>query len=266
MDSTSGNQMGPALVRMMDPASVDRAAALLIAARRTREPLDRLPEDCRPATIGDAFAIQAATVAQLGERIAGWKVGGVVDGQLSYGVLLESRVIRSPGRIAAAAVPLLGMEAEIGFRFLRDAPPRAEPYSYAEVAERVVAFPAIEIVATRYRDYKGTPLIERTADCMSNGAYVVGGDQPDWGSFDLVNIAVTLTFGDAVIVQRHGGHPAGDPLKPAVDLVNALRANTGVRAEQMMTTGTYTGLNFAAPGQRVRAAFEGFGVAEVEVA
>ena len=86
-------------------------------------------------------------------------------------------------------MPLLGMEAEIGFRFLRDAPPRAEAYSYAEVAERVVAFPAIEIVATRYRDYKGTPLIERTADCMSNGAYVVGDDRPDWRSFDLVDIA-----------------------------------------------------------------------------
>jgi 2-keto-4-pentenoate hydratase len=68
-----------------------------------------------------------------------------------------------------------------------------------------------------------------------------------------------------VIVQRNGGHIAGDPLKPAVDFVNDLRASTGVRAGQMMTTGTYTGLNFAAPGQRIRAAFEGFGAAEVEL-
>jgi 2-keto-4-pentenoate hydratase/2-oxohepta-3-ene-1,7-dioic acid hydratase in catechol pathway len=33
----------------------------------------------------------------------------------------------------------------------------------------------------------------------------------------------------------------------------------------MMTTGTYTGLNFASRGQRIRAAFEGFGAAEVDV-
>jgi 2-keto-4-pentenoate hydratase len=250
---------------MIDPASVDKAAALLIAACRTRVPLDRLPEDCRPATIGDACAIQAATVAQMGEHIAGWKVGGVVDGHVSYGVLLASRVMDSPGRIAAADAPLLGMEAEIAFRFLRAAPPRAEPYTYAEVAECVVAFPALEIVATRYREYAGTPLIERIADCMSNGAFVVGVERLDWRSFDLATLAVSLQFGDRTIVARTGGHGSGDPLLPAVDLVNELRRSGGVEAGQVMTTGTYTGLNFTTPGLRVRAAFEGFGVAEVDV-
>ena len=52
----------------MKTTAADKAAALLIAARRTREPLERLPEDCRPQNITDAFAIQAATVEQLGER------------------------------------------------------------------------------------------------------------------------------------------------------------------------------------------------------
>ncbi len=249
----------------MNDDAIAKAAALLIVARRTGEPLDRLPEDCRPATLDDALGIQAATVAQLGERIAGWKVSGLIEGRLSYGVLLASRVVRSGSQVDARDAPLLGMEAEIGFRFLADAPQRGEDYSYAEVAERVVAFPAIEIVATRYRDYKGTPLIERAADCMSNGAYVVGTERPDWRTCDLVNIPVTLAFGDQVIVQRDGGHPAGDPLLPAVDMVNALRATTGVRAGQLMTTGTYTGLNFATPGRRIRATFDGFGTAEVDV-
>jgi 2-keto-4-pentenoate hydratase len=251
---------------MLSEEAIARAATLLIAARRAREPLERLPEDCRPATLDEALRIQAATVAQLGDSIAGWKVGGLIDGRISYGVLLGSRIVKSGSKVAARDVPLLGMEAEIGFRFSRDAPPRDEPYSHAEVAERVIAFPAIEIVATRYRDYKGTPVIERTADCMSNGAYVIGSDRPDWRAFDLVNIPVTLTFGDDVVVKKNGGHVAGDPLKPAVDLVNALRGGTGVRAGQMMTTGTYTGLNFATPGRRIRAAFENFGAAEVDLA
>lgn len=250
---------------MMNDESISKAASLLVAARRTRHPLLRLPETCRPVTLDEALRIQDATVAQMGERVAGWKVGGVIDGGQSYGVLLASRIVQTCGRVDARDVPLLGMEAEIGFRFLRDAPPRAEAYSYAEVAERVVAFPALEIVATRYGDYNGTPLVERTADCMSNGAYVVGDDRPDWRSFDLTTIAVTLSFGDEVIVQRNGGHPAGDPLKPAVALVNALRSGAGVLAGQIMTTGTYTGLNFALQGQHIRAAFERFGVAEVDV-
>jgi hypothetical protein len=32
-----------------------------------------------------------------------------------------------------------------------------------------------------------------------------------------------------------------------------------------MTTGTYTGLNFATPGRKIRAMFEGFGAAEVDI-
>jgi 2-keto-4-pentenoate hydratase len=250
----------------MNDESIAKAASLLVAARRTRTPLERLPEDCRPASLEEAHRIQAASVVQMNERVAGWKVGAAVDGQVSYGVLLGSRIMTSGATFDARDGPLLGMEAEIGFRFLHDAPPRAVPYTRDEIAGRVIAFPALEIVATRYADYKGTPVIERTADCMSNGAYVVGDDRPDWRDFDLVNIGVTLTFGDQVIVQRNGGHTAGDPLKPAVDLVNALRGSTGVRAGQLMTTGTYTGLNFATPGRKIRAVFEGFGTAEVEIA
>ena len=111
------------------------------------------------------------------------------------------------------------MEAEVAFRFLRDARRAPRPTATDEVAGLVVAFPAIEIVATRYADYKGTPLIERVADCMSNGAFVVGDDRPNWREIDLVKLPVTLHFGDALIAQTTGGHVAGDPLRPAVDLV-----------------------------------------------
>ena len=41
-------------------------------------------------------------------------------------------------------------------------------------------------------------------------------------------------------MRRVGGHPAGDPLLPAVELVNAMRLREGVRAGQVVTTGTYT--------------------------
>jgi 2-keto-4-pentenoate hydratase len=249
----------------MDDSAIERAAALLLAARRTRTPLARLPEDCRPATVEDALRIQAATVAQSGERVAGWKVGAVQEGRVGHGVILASRVVASGASVDADDVPLLGMEPEVAFRFLRDAPARDAPYAYDEVAERVVAFPAIEIVATRYVDYKGTPAVERLADCMSNGGFVAGADRPDWRSLDLVALPVALTFDGTVAAQGVGGHVAGDPLLPAVALVNDLRTRGGVRAGQVMTTGTYTAMQYAKRGARVRAAFEGFGAAEVRI-
>jgi 2-keto-4-pentenoate hydratase len=250
----------------MNETEVDKAAALLVDARRTRRPLVRLPEDCRPETLDEAFAIEEATVRKLGERIAGWKVALLPDGQLSYGIILASVVRRSEDVVDARDVPLLGMEGEIAFRFLTALPARAEPYSYEDIANAVVAFPLIEIVSSRYADYYNTPVIERTADMMSNGAFVVGDDQPEWRNTDLVNIPVSLTFDDRVVVERNGGHALGNPLSLAVDMANRLRATTGVLAGQMITTGAYTGMNVAKPGQRVSVRFAGFPVCTVTTA
>ena len=60
-------------------------------------------------------------------------------------------------------------------------------------------------------------------------------------------------------MRRTGGHPTKDPLLPAVALVNDLRGEAGVAAGQIVTTGTYTGLNHARRGQRVVATFHGVG-------
>ena len=182
------------------------------------------------------------------------------------GALLESRVIANGGSIPAAKVPLLGVEAEVAFRFERDLPARERPYDYEEVAAAASAFAAIEIVDSRYRDYRNAPLLERVADCVSNGAFVLGSAQPRWRDFDLARLDARLEIAGTVVVRHIGGHPAGDPLLPAVDLVNDFRLQRGVRAGLIMTTGTYTGLNFARPGERVTAQFERFGCADVELA
>lgn len=250
----------------MTPAAVHEAANLLAQARRTGVLLDGLPAACRPSEADEALAIQDATIAALNETVAGWKVPLPLDGKTLHGAILQSRVIPSGGAIRAALVPLLGVEAEVAFRFDRDLPPRDRLYTYEEVAAAVTAFPAIEIVDSRFRDYRGAPLIERIADCVSNGAFVQGAPQPRWREFDLTKIEARLELDGDVLVRRAGGHPTGDPLLPAVELVNAMRLREGVRAGQVVTTGSYTGLNFAKPGQRVSAVFDGFGSATVHLA
>ncbi len=127
----------------------------------------------------------------------------------------------------------------------------------------MTALVGIEIVASRFRSYQDTPLLDRTADCMSNGAFVVGTDRADWRRFDLSAIEATLTINGSVAVQKRGGHPTGDPILPAIALVNVLRETTGVQAGQIITTGTYTGLHFGQPGDHVLATFTDFGTAEI---
>ena len=249
----------------MEQSAIAAAAAALISARSTGRLLDGLDAAHKPATVHDALAIQDATVRALGDDVAGWKVGSVLDGKLVRGVLLRSRVFASPATIPARLVPLLGVEAEIAFRFDRALPPRDRDYTYDEVAAAVTAMVAIEVVDTRYRDYRAAPLIERVADCVSNGAFVEGTIRPGWRDVDLSRLNVELIVDGVAIVAQASSHPAGDPLLPAVALVNDLRAGEGVAAGQVMTTGTCSGLNFVKPGQSVIAKFAEFGTAEVTV-
>jgi 2-keto-4-pentenoate hydratase len=247
----------------MTPDAIAGAARILSESRRSRHLLDALPESLRPATLDDAHAIQEATAAHLDDGIAGWKVAATPDGRVARGALLHSRLFPSGARVAAAAMPLLGVEAEVAFRFERDLPPRSRPYDYDEVAAAVVALPAIEIVDSRFRGYPNAPLLDRIADCMSNGAFIYGALQPRWRTFDLEALDVEVLINGRSIVHRRGGHPTKDPLLPAVAVVNDLRNGSGVRAGQFVTTGTYTGLNFAEPGQTVVATFGKFGAVTV---
>jgi 2-keto-4-pentenoate hydratase len=246
--------------------AIEDAVRVLVDARRSGQLLEALPPASRPGNVDEAHAIQDATVVALADAVTGWKVLPPIEGRIARGILLRSRVFPSPATLPAARVPLLGVEAEIAFRFDRDLSPRATAYEYEEVAEAVTAMAAIEVVDSRFRDYRGTALLDRLADCASNGAFVAGTLQPRWRAFDLVNAEVELSIDGHSIVRRVGGHAAVDPLLPAVALVNALAQKAGVRQGQVMTTGSYTGLNFARPGQTVVATFNGFGSAEVHFA
>jgi 2-keto-4-pentenoate hydratase len=243
--------------------AVEEAAQLLSATRSSGKLLDALPEALRPTGVEQAHAIQVATAARLRDAIGGWKVAATPEGRVARGGLLRSRIVANGATLASSLVPLLGVEAEIAFRFDRDLPPRASEYAYDEVAAAVTALMAIEVVDSRYRGYPNVPLLDRIADFMSNGAFVVGDTLPAWRSVNLAALDVELAFDGQSIVRRVGGHPSKDPLLPAIALVNDLRSDAGLSAGQIVTTGTYTGLNYAKPGQVAKAIFHGLGAVQV---
>lgn len=238
------------------------AVRALVDARRSGQRIAALPPGSAPATIEQAQEIQDATAAALGERVAGWKVSVTPDGVMR-GAILASRLVQSPAILPARDLLPLGMEVEIAFLFNYDLPARAADYTTEEIAAAVTAVVGIEVVSSRFIDYRVAPLMERTADCMSNGAFVVGTHRPDWRGTDLSKLEAILRVNGKEMVRKTGGHTAGDPIIPAIALVNALRRSTGVRAGQLITTGTFAGLHFAAPGDSITAEFTDFGEAEL---
>lgn len=242
----------------MKSTSISKAAEYLAEAHRSGNRIDALPEDCQPATLSEALTIQSELISKLGESIAGWKVAPLIDGLVMRGAIIQSRVYTSPAEITAATMPLLGVEAEIAFVFNQDLGPRETEFSFDEVANAVTPFAAIEIVDSRYKSYTGTDVIHRAADFVSNGGFVSGVPNKKISMSELPQLKVSLQVDGEVLVSKIGGHIRSHPLLPAVELVNELRLENGVKRGQFMTTGTYTGLNFAKPGQVITVEFDTF--------
>lgn len=249
----------------MDADAVAQAANILIAARTRGGPLaERLAPASRPSSIAEAEAVQRAIVARLKDRIAGWKVAISPEFGVMRGAILASRLFSSEATVDASLVPGLGIEAEIAFRCDRDLPPRATDYADAELRRSVTALVGIEIVDSRFREGTAIPAIERAADFMSNGGFVVGQARDDWRDIDLAALAVSVVIGGRTVVDRKvGGHASKDPFAPFVALANALRLTSGLLAGQIVTTGTYMGVVHAKSGDHVEVVFDGFGRAGV---
>jgi 2-keto-4-pentenoate hydratase len=243
----------------MDSKATKEAARLLAEAWRSGKLLDRLPESTRPRNAAEAYAIQLATIAEMGGGVAGWKVAMSQEYELLIGILARSRVFEDGAAISCASMAMIGVEAEIAFRFAHPLPPRERAYERAEIEAAVIAFPAIEIVDSRFKSYDGTSVIDRAADFMSNGAFVAGAPLANWRSIDLAKLEARLAIDGVEIVRRIGGHASGDPLIPAIALSNHFRSSSGIPAGQIVTTGTFTGLQLAPRKSSVSVTFVGFG-------
>jgi 2-keto-4-pentenoate hydratase len=250
----------------MDKQAIDRAAAILVNARRGMEPLTGLPEALKPRTIDDAHAIQDAVSRQLGKLIGGFKAMAPANGDPTRGVIYRGTIFPSPASIPAAMVPQCGVEGEVAFIFRRDLPARPAPYTRNEVAAVLDACAVIEVVHSRFAAKAPVSNLEKLADSISNGALVHDTPTSEWRHLSLGKLHVTLTVNGKTVLEQDGGHPTGDPLGVAVVLANLWREKGGVRAGQFITCGSFTGLKFLHPGDVCGVRFEGLGSAQVTFA
>jgi 2-keto-4-pentenoate hydratase len=246
----------------MTPQQIAEAAAALATAR-TGQPIAALPEALRPQAEADAYAIQDAVLRRLGERVGGWKVAFSPDGGVVCGPIYASMVHASPASLPARGFHVIGIECEIGFRVNRALPSRAQPYGRDEVLGACTLHPTIEVVDSRYQDFRSLDRLQPLADNMSNGALVYGAAASGWQGMDLAHPPIAVTA-DGKEFAECSGLRAGDPIGLLVDLVNHVAGKRGgVPAGTFVTTGTHTGMVFTEPGVQIRADFGPLGRVEV---
>ena len=108
----------------MNKQQIERAAQILVRARRDMKPLHGLPDELKPISIQDAHAIQDEVSHQLGQLIAGFKAMALPEGEPTRGIIYGGTIHASPCKLPASKVPQCGVEGEVAFIFRRDLPAR----------------------------------------------------------------------------------------------------------------------------------------------
>ena len=268
-------------LNQMDAVQINRAADLLMRARRDRRAMAALPDDCRPRDEAEAYQVQARFVDRLladhgakdGRGIIGYKAGCTnVTAQQQLGLnspfagpLLSALAPTSPAEISAEAGFMRMIEAEIGFRLGRDLPASGAPYDAASVRPALAAaFGAIEVVDSRYEDWTTAGAPQLIADNVCMGFWVYGQESTDLDSLDLAAQEVHVRRNGVAAESGTGANVLGNPLNSAAWLANHLCARgTSLQAGQLITTGTMIAVNGAEKGDVVEADFGTLGTVTV---
>lgn len=252
--------------------------------------LRSIPEDIRPRTREEGYAIQALLEERSASPLFGWKIAATsiagqkhinVTGPLA-GRLLRERVIDLSRRSRDAAEAESGAslpfgvnhmkvaEAEFAFRMGRDLPPRAQPYSVDEVLAAVATLhPAIEVPDSRFDDFTIVGAPSLIADNACAHLFVLGAAATtDWRALDLVEhlavgtVGPPLTGGHQPDLTREGkgANVLGDPRVALTWLANELSGlGLTLKAGEVVTTGTCLAPLPIAPGSEIDMDFGALG-------
>jgi 2-keto-4-pentenoate hydratase len=257
----------------MMEARIEKAVARLLDARHTSVQFAALAADEQPRSLDEAYAIQDGLIAAWPDRIAGWKVGatsleiqklfGITEPV--YGPVFAKTVVQSPAAVPAAAFPHRLLESEFTFRFGQRVTPRAEPYTRADIMERVDAvIPSFEIVSPRFSSFTADNIPQLVADFCANGGAALGVPCVDWRTLDLAPMPVSLSIAGQERQKGTGQLVLGNPLNVLEWFANKLtRTGRTIEAGQFVMTGATTGLHALPVGEHAVAHFGSIGKIEL---
>jgi 2-keto-4-pentenoate hydratase len=225
------------------------AAELLLSHWAATTRLAALPEGLRPSTRAQAYEAAAAVAERSGSPVAGWKIAATseagqkhinVDGPL-IGRILTSRLLPPGASVKLGGNIMRVAEAEFAFGFVKDLPPRIEPYAQEEALDAVGSLHlSIEVPDSRYDDFTTVGAAQLIADTACACWLVLGPavDAP-WRQLDLAAHVVKGLRNGVAVAEGTGRAVLGDPRKALTWFVNeASRYCGGVKAGQFVTTGT----------------------------
>ncbi len=238
------------------------AANALLDARRTLNPITDLPDELRPTTEAEAYAIQDELMLAYGEP-GGWKVGSPAPGATPVCAPMPRAWIAADAAVLAAPhFRFRGLEAELAFLMGEDLLPRDTPYTLDEVKAAIAsAHPAIEVLESAFTEPGEASRLSTLADLSIHGGFVYGPACPNWREIDFEGESVTLAVDGSIRAEYTASSKGGEHLYGLLHwLANEGATRTGgLRAGQFVTTGSWTGVTRTSSNSTVDVRFTTIG-------
>ena len=238
-------------------------------------PAGAFPEALRARSRAEAYAIQDAMAAAIGQPVTGWKLGATSptmraraghDGPI-IGRVFESVTSGTPAELSMARFPDSRVECEFAFRMREAIPPRPRPWSAGELAERAVLHIAVEIIGNRYPKHEGAFKPGTNDEIADNGAgigFVFGPAIADWRRHDLRNLGIDIRVDDHESAENFLGEYRCEPIDALVQAAGILgERGITIEAGQYVSTGAATDPQPVRASSVVRARFGTLGIIDI---
>lgn len=257
----------------LNSKTLDKLAKHLHACQREARDTPKITDEHPEMDFDDAYAIQDRILAAKlkgGARIAGYKAGltshakmkqmGVTDPV--FGFLVDEFTVPDGGEVKVSELIHPKVEPEICFVTRTEL--KGPGCSIASVlAASDVVLPGIEVIDSRYRDFK-FDLKSVVADNTSASRFVVGGRAVDARSVDLRTTGLVLEKNGVPVALGAGAAVLGHPAAAVAMLVNHLgRRGKALPAGSLVLSGGATEAVAVQKGDHITLRMQGMGSVSV---
>lgn len=259
----------------MTPAQIEQAAKSLFEAENSGVQRGLLSVEYPDITLDDAYAIQAALVAQkcaAGRVVRGWKIGltsRAMQAALNIetpdsGVLFDNMLFENGGKVNPDRFIQPRVEAEIAFVMQRDlAVDQLDLHGV--MAATAYVCPALEILDTRIlrvdpESGQSRTIHDTVSDNAANAGIVLGGRPMQPGAVDLARVGVVLSRNACIEETGLGAGVLGHPAQGIVWLARRLaQYGQQIKAGDIVISGSFIRPVEAPHGSTIHADYGDFG-------
>lgn len=245
-------------------------AQIVDEAARTAGAIPQFTES-EPLGVEDAYAIQALSMERRfsrGERLAGVKMGLTSRAKMAqvgvdeviWGRLTDAMRLEEGGSLSRKRYVHPRIEPELAFLMKRDLSGVVSPAEALSAVEAIA--PAMEVIDSRYRDFKFA-LPDVIADNSSSSGFVVGSwSRPD---IDFANLGIVMEVNGRAVQVGSTAAILGHPIRSLVAAAKAAASIGGLKAGWIVLAGGATAAHSLSVGEHVRTVMQTLGSVAIKV-